>query len=214
MQKILISLISDQTVPNILLIREVPLVDKYYFISTELMEKRRKSNAIIEACNISNDNYEVIKVIEDSISDIEKELDSIKFDDDDEIIVNLTGGTKVMAIAVYNYFRRFGASIHYMPIGKNSYHKLYPESKNKVTQLNYRISLIEYLKGYGVRVSKKGVKAMKTVSLDPEFTEKFLETFLNSNKEDRMVIELLRVDHRGKSIEDVQLIKGLSEFFV
>ena len=212
MKKILVSIVSDQTIPNILFIRETSLVDMFYFITTELMEKRGKSGAIIEACNIAEGKYQLISVTEDSINDIEEKLQTIDFADQDKIIVNLTGGTKIMAIGTYNYFQKYGASIYYIPIEKNAYTKLYPTVKSRTTRLNYRISLLEYLKGYGIRVSPKGIKSMKTVFMAPDYTEYFLDSYLNFNDGDKKLIEQLRKNFRGKQIENIDSVKGLSMF--
>ncbi len=43
MSRILISLVIEQTEPNVLFIREQEDMDKYYFISTDLMELRGKT---------------------------------------------------------------------------------------------------------------------------------------------------------------------------
>ena len=69
--KILISIVSDQTIPNILFIREVKEVDRYIFISTKKMEGKNKTKHIIDAAGISTENIDIVDVIEDSISDIE-----------------------------------------------------------------------------------------------------------------------------------------------
>ena len=44
MKTILVSLISDQTIPNFLFIKTFEKIDKYLFISTDLMEDDERGN--------------------------------------------------------------------------------------------------------------------------------------------------------------------------
>ncbi|HOS91379.1 MAG TPA: hypothetical protein PLD74_12465 [Prolixibacteraceae bacterium] len=48
---LLVSLLSDQTIPNVQLINQfISQVDKYLFISTSLMEKKKVGTWIVKAC--------------------------------------------------------------------------------------------------------------------------------------------------------------------
>ena len=104
MATILVSLVSEQTIPNVLYIRECNNVDGYVFISTEKMDKKNVSQHIMEASGtVSNENSETVIVKEDSLQDIEKELKKQPFNKEDKFLVNLTDGTKIMAIGVYDF---------------------------------------------------------------------------------------------------------------
>ncbi|NKQ38295.1 MAG: DUF1887 family protein, partial [Methanosarcinales archaeon] len=157
MCNIIVSLISDQTIPNVLFIKEMETKKKdiklYLFISTNKMEQKGKANSIIQASNIDKSKTKVIEVIEDSIEDITTKLTNFaqeNLNSGDNYIINLTGGTKIMSIGVYNFFKdKNRNSIYYLPIGKNTYKQIFPSLQNGVYDLNFRISIEEYLTSYG-----------------------------------------------------------------
>ena len=72
-KKILISLVSDQTVPNITFIKTAKVIfDEYWFITTEYSEglekdgsfniAKSKSNWIIDTCDIADKSKKVKKI--------------------------------------------------------------------------------------------------------------------------------------------------------
>ncbi len=53
-----------------------------------------------------------------------------------EFVVNLTGGTKIMSIAAYEYFKDFSSKMIYVPIPKNEFITPFPKkSPGKTTEL-------------------------------------------------------------------------------
>lgn len=208
MAKVLISLVSDQTIPNLLLIKELAFIDRFIFISTDKMEKQGRSDWIIDASGITSDKYIKVKVIEDSLKDIEDTLNTIDFDDDDEIYVNLTGGTKIMSIGVYNFFRNKRSEIYYIPIGKNIYRKIFPEVKQREMQIDYRTDVIQYLKAYGIEIINP--KKLNTLTIDAKYTRRFYQMFLESGDSAFDLLNNLR-PFRGKSIS-INAIEGLGEY--
>jgi len=198
MAKILVSLLSAQTIPNVLFINELPKMDKYIFISTEEMKKNNKFNMIINACKIQQD-IAVEKIVEeDNLDNISKILSQITFQDDDEIILNLTGGTKIMSISTYNFFKKMEATIYYLPIGKNEYLKIFPSSKKKHYSLNYRINVIDYLTAYGIEIKNKNTNKLFAPK---EQTENIFKKYLNNEIDPHTFSEIkqLRNNNRLKN---------------
>lgn len=152
--KTLISLTSAQTLPNVLFAKEQDDWDRYIFISTELMEKQHKTEHILNVLELQRNTSNIIikQVSEDSLEDISQNLKTIEFQDNEEVTVNLTGGTKVMAIGVYGFFIHKPCRVFYIPFPKNEIIQIFPEVKQKVRALNYRINLESYLKSYGVKI--------------------------------------------------------------
>ena len=74
-------------------------------------------------------------------------LENISLPTDVHYIVNLTGGTKIMSLIVYDFFRKLNSSFYYIPIGKNTYCNIEEENMHA---LQYRISLREYFTLYGL----------------------------------------------------------------
>lgn len=116
MANIIISLVSDQTIQNVIFIKSQPPADRYVFITTAHMERSGQSRSewIEKAAGIS---AERIVVIEDDLLDIEQRLsEGLQAGPEDQITVNLTGGTKIMSIGVYNYCQKLTyRKIYYIP---------------------------------------------------------------------------------------------------
>jgi len=147
---ILISILSDYLQPNFLLIKEFKgKYDKLIFITTKEMEGKGKGYALEKTLELENDSVQRIEVIEDDYSNVIEKLADCSFSIHDEYILNVTGGTKVMTIAVWEFFsRRYMSQFYYVPIGKNIIRNIYSE---ETIQLNYRLNLKEYFTLNGLR---------------------------------------------------------------
>jgi hypothetical protein len=175
------------------------------------MEKKGKTNSIIHGSYPGNSEIkkDVIKVIEDSIEDINSKLEEFakeKLNDGDNLIVNLTGGTKIMSIGVYNFFKERKSTIFYLPIGKNIYKQIFPSLKQREHKLNFRISLKDYFISYGIDIKSRDInRTMK----DKEYTEHLFRKFTN-NELDMEIIDGLRKMRNKKQIplEGVFLTKS------
>lgn len=161
MKTILISLISEQTIPNILGIYHLK-PDKVIFCTTEEMEKRKRTDAIINTLKLYGLDYsslnahDRIKVDQDCLEDCE-----LKFKDEivqkygnDKLTVNLTGGTKIMVLGAYNVFKDIAEQMIYTPIPKNEFLVVYPKDGDckAPVSLNLRLSVEAYVKAYGIKI--------------------------------------------------------------
>lgn len=211
MATILVSLVSEQTIPNVLLIKELHDIDRYLLISTEYMESKskEKSHCIIKGSGREPTRFfDPVIVVEDSLLDIEEKLKEIDFDDNDHFIVNLTGGTKIMSIGVYNFFRKKQSEIVYVPIGKNLYRKIFPEVKHRDHNIAYRIGLEDYLNSYGIDILHGD--RMNNLAMQPEVTARFFETYCQASPEDLAIFDALR-PYRSKKKMSISNIDGLAE---
>jgi hypothetical protein len=156
MSTVLVSLVSDQTIPNIEFIREkAGETDQYLFISTRAMEQRGIKQWILDTVKIpDNKPVHVIEVDPFSFSDIEQKLQS-GTEDEDKYLVNLTGGTKVMSLAVYEFFKGMNAEMYYL-IGNGKIMKVHPGKNRQSTDINSRITLRDYFTAYGFIIRKVG----------------------------------------------------------
>ena len=155
MKTILISLVSDHTIPNILAIHHFK-PDELLFISTTKMEKKNKVSAILMTLNRLALGYKSDPVIvtEDSILDCHKKIGEwIDGKEDAEFVVNLTGGTKIMSIAAYEFFKDYSNKMIYVPIPKNEFIVPFPKKRpGKPVKLDLRLSVIDYLTAYGLTI--------------------------------------------------------------
>lgn len=159
MKTVLVSVISGQTIPNFLLMKELKgNFDSQIFITTHDMEGRgnpanSKSIWIEKAAGIEPGSTRRINVIEDNWQDMSAKLHELDNEPVNRYIVNLTGGTKIMTLAVFEYFALQDNTIYYIPFPKNEYHELYP-AKNNCYKLSYRCNLKEYLMAHGLHFSQ------------------------------------------------------------
>jgi hypothetical protein len=158
-KRLLVCLISEQTIPNILTI--LHFRPQYIlFISTQSMEAKNKVNAIKKCLTNYSYHWEQDKTIivdPNSINDCQQTLQqweqSIDRNDYD-FIINLTGGTKIMSIAVYEYFKNTDAQIIYIPIPHNYFITLSPIkciNKNK-NNIDIRLKVDDYLYAYNIDI--------------------------------------------------------------
>jgi hypothetical protein len=150
-------MVSDQTIPNILGIYHFK-PDELLFVNTDDMQKKHKTDHIINALERIGLNYrkqfQYIVVKEDSVLDCKRQLDQwIVGKESSLFTVNLTGGTKIMSIAAYEYFKEYSAKMIYIPIGKNEFITPFPKSAaNAITPLSLRLNVTAYLSAYGLKV--------------------------------------------------------------
>src|SRR5512133_724597 len=105
--RIMVIPISEQTIPNFLFIKTFEPADRYYFISTDKMEDSTTGNRrewIIQIARINPAQCDMVKVNPESMQDVTNSLNHFEWGCYQEIIVNLTGGTKMMSLAVYEFF--------------------------------------------------------------------------------------------------------------
>ena len=146
---ILISILSDYLQPNFLLIKEFQgKYDKLIFITTREMKGKGKGHALEKALGVADDSVQRIEVFEDDYSYVKQKLEKCSFDAEDEYILNVTGGTKVIPIAVCDFFKKFNSQFYYVPIGKNIVRNIYSD---ETIPLNYRLNLNEYFTLNGLR---------------------------------------------------------------
>lgn len=158
MRRIHVCLVSDQTIPNILGIYHFK-PDGLLFITTVDMEEKNKIAHILQSLkqiglDYSN-SFQKVTVLEGSLLDCKKKLDNwISEKEGSEFTVNLTGGTKIMSIAAYEYFKDYGSKMIYIPIGKNEFIMPFPKkAENVFMPLTIRLSVTDYLAAYGLKVT-------------------------------------------------------------
>lgn len=210
MKKILVSLVSDQTIPNVEFIKEkINEVDQFLFLTTSSMEKRGNREWILNTTNIPSEKLlDPVLVNAFSFEDIEEKLIEV-VNTENTYVVNLTGGTKIMSLATYEFFKDFTAEMYYL-IGNGKYIRLHPGRKKTGFELKTEISLKEYLTAYGfdLKNSSEPLKGRTTA-------EKMLQYFLtNFDKEkDIPVLAALR-SGRGRSNTAFEKINGIEDFLL
>lgn len=150
MVRTLVSLVSDQTIPNILMIKELfDQIDRYVFISTTSMEEKGCRGWIEKNLGIADRSKNIVI---DAYSPVGiQKLLSENFPPEslETVRVNVTGGTKITSLVCNEFFR--GCTRYYVVTrgGNSSYIVL---NTGKVNNFKTRLSVADYLKGYGFEV--------------------------------------------------------------
>jgi hypothetical protein len=198
-RQLIISLVSDQTIPNVQIIKEFgDNQTDYMLILTEKMERRGIANWILETCHIGVDRVRSILVEEYSMENIANRLQEYDFGDYTRIIVNLTGGTKIMVLSVFEFFKDISnTEICYVTDAGNEYLRITANSSEKKKFLQ-SISLAEYLTAYGFKISKS-----KPSGISFETTNKIYQHYINGVFAAHKDALLFLREKREKKIEGV-----------
>ena len=182
-KKILVNLIDENPIQNIQFIKEyIDVVDEFIFISTNEMEygEFNRTDAIIEALNLSDSAIQRIIVKPQSISDIEKQL-SKPYDINIEYIVNISGGTKLMTITCLNYFRELNSKIFFVPKNMDYYMQIFPYTESSIFKFRKQITLREYIQSYGL-VTTEITYASKSYKECKRLMQRVIDTKGNKNQ--------------------------------
>lgn len=167
----IVSIISEQTIPNYLFIKEMfQPGDQLMFISSKKMCDRIAwiENAL--GWSLLNPQHVILRKDGDEedwtsmTSQIEKTLS-----DEDEYVVNLTGGTKYMALAVQSVFSRHKSQFFYIPYPQNQI--LSAESGSR--PVTYRVSIDEY-----TRLYNQPLKSAHEPIMPKEYTDHLFKAFI------------------------------------
>ncbi|MCL2284143.1 MAG: DUF1887 family CARF protein [Fibromonadales bacterium] len=193
-KNLIVSLLSDQAVQNVMFIKQMSNEQtEHLFVSTEKMETKGIKNNVKNVCGIKKE--QTIIVVEDSIKDIEKKLNEIDYSNYEKILVNITGGTKMMAIAVKGFFDdKSKAEMFYVPIRRNEIVNLRNEKTKKI---DCKITLFDYLRSYGVKVANK-----RKLTFSEEYTIKFYEKYY-SELSSKGILSSLRYSRNENSIKNI-----------
>lgn len=182
MKTLLISLVSDQTLPNVQLIKELKKeVTDYLFVSTEKMERMGCRRWIGKAASIDKDNFNLYHIVvkEFSFDDIAQKLDDFDFSKFDRLILNLTGGTKVLTIASHDYFKQLEAEVYYVTGYDNAFIKIFPGRFKQINHFSSKITIAEYLYAYGFTF-----KESEKSKIDDLYTNQLYNKFMENGFSD------------------------------
>ncbi|MCR9290712.1 MAG: DUF1887 family CARF protein [Bacteroidetes bacterium] len=148
----LISISSEQTLPNVLFIKQFGAFDRYVFLTTDRMEEKGVTRWVTQTCGIVN--YELLNVHAEQIDRISEAWETFAFYPHDQLTVHLTGGTKMMALATYSFFTNLPKppQIYYKPLREDDFLQIFPQPDT--VPVKVQLNLLEYLSAYGVTVKE------------------------------------------------------------
>lgn len=153
--KNIINIVSAQTLPNYLFVREkYKKGDKIIWIVTHKVQKAL-SCLKSTLSDIDVANQKEILLEEDGEENISYMTNLLKeeISPNEQYCVNLTGGTKLMAITIYDFFKSNYPNtsfFYYIPWPKNIIQNIKTQEKRDIT---YRVTIKEYLSLYDIKIS-------------------------------------------------------------
>jgi hypothetical protein len=139
------------------------------------MEKQNKTELNLKSANIPSRKTQTIIVQPNNFKEIEEVLHSLDFNDKDEFLVNITGGTKPMSIVSMTYFSLFdNVKIFYIPIGEGSYRQVYPRIEQPQTEFSKQITLKEYFYANGLELQAQESIISRNIKLAQTILDKFI----------------------------------------
>ena len=198
MSRVIVSIISEQTIPNYIFIKEKYIIgDELLFISSQKMEP--KIEWIVSTLGYVNCKIAKILLVENEEEKWFRMCNKIRsgLSKNTKYIVNLTGGTKYISMAVLSVFEGYDTDFLYIPFPKNDILIL---KNDQPLKLNYRVNINEYLSLYKVLKKENPIQLTSTI----EYTTTFFEYFTSekTNKSDFEILDKLR-DYRDKGIKDI-----------
>ena len=143
--------------------------DSLIFITTEKMANKQMGQYMENALGLAPGSVTRVLISNDDYSATLKALKDKNFSNDDKYIVNITGGTKIMSLATFEFFKGFNnTSFVYVPITTNTYVET---DTGETHPINYRVSLYEYLALYGLRYESSTTLLMPAADTENFFEE-------------------------------------------
>ncbi len=156
-KKVIVSIISEHNIPNIsLILNKMDCNTACLDILTKTSENEyydRYINAITDdKTSYITDNFNSIKVDESDPENIKNQLllKTSLFDEAEIIYVNVTGGTKPLALFTYNFFKekyKEKSKFYYMNIVSSS-NMFIDLDKNEKEEMKNVLTLKQYLRSY------------------------------------------------------------------
>ncbi len=204
MPRYLISLVGELVIPNLLLIKTLPNIDRHVFLCPR-GGKGQQVRRLSSLCGIAEPL--VLEVDEFSLKDVDQVLKTQLGSNEAEYWVNLTGGSRIMALAAFAHFRHLKAQILYLPPRKNSFQLLWPSHQENHLQVDYRLDLQNCLQIHGVRVIRKAWELKSRGQLEAMFG------IITQNSNSPFMNRLNRLGSKPQNSGEEQSMAGLSSMF-
>lgn len=195
MKNLIVLLVSDQTIHNVMFAKQfINSADEILMISTEKMMKKQNDEKIKRALDIPNKTHTII-VDEFNNKDISQKLQDFDYSTYNRLLVNITGGTKIMSLEAYTFFKeKENCEIFYIT-KETEYNKIFPYEE-KIHHFDCELGLAHYFKAYGYDNNPS-----TSSGIDKEYTYRFFDWFINykQHKHQGVISELQKIRNCKKS---------------
>ncbi len=170
-----INLIGDRIAPNLRFIKEFrEEVDHYIFLSTPELQHKAKTKTYIKAHRLAQDKITTLVAHPYDIDELKQVWQSITIKPKDTYLVNITGGTRTMALVTLNFFSQFSnARVYFIPAGKGYYQEVYPNFSSDTIEFKNQLSLEEYITGFGQEIVEMSTAPTRPIERALKLMEKY-----------------------------------------
>ena len=157
--RVLLCLLSNQHIPNLMSVHHYR-PDRLLLLETDRAAREKWADHFLKALKLGGLGFprETIRVeAEDNIPSMRKALqEAYGKEPSGHWIANVTGGTKPMSIAAFQFFSAFGARLIYLNVPRPDV--LLDLQTGQTETCPYRPTIAEYLAGYGFDLTKAAEK--------------------------------------------------------
>lgn len=153
-------LLSTQTLPNVLFLKELVAkgvqVQQLIMLSTQRMKAEGRGEWVLQASGLKGKvEVQEIEIAAEDYRQAKIDLQQHQHDPKAYYFLNLTGGTKTMAMAAYDFYRaQADCRAFYMPIGGQFIQRIYPDHEE--VAITTQLGLKDYLAAYGCYIEEQG----------------------------------------------------------
>ncbi len=203
--KVLLCLLSDQHVPNLLSVHHYK-PDRLVLIETAQMKSRGAAGHFLTALKLGGLDYDARHHVEPL--NAEDNLDSVRQalqtaygkHPTDQWTANLTGGTKLMSIATYEFFKALGGHLVYTNVASPS--RIINITGNCTDTCAHRPGIKEFLAGYGFESRKADAKLDEAETRAREWVGSAILLARHASEKDALALDdAERKRARDKGIE-------------
>ncbi len=200
-----VNLIGERIAPNLRFIKEFAQeVGHYIFLSTPEMQHNAKIKTYIRAYHLSQDKITTLVAHPYDIEELKQVWQNITINSEDTYLVNITGGTRTMALVTLNFFSQFSnAKIYFLPAGKGYYQEVYPNFSSDAIVFKNQLNLHEYITGFGQQIVEMKTAPTRPIDNALELMEKYIACHGEINH-----ISELKKAQKQPSPEDRQYYSG------
>ena len=151
-----ICIVSDQILANYLPVK-IKGAKKVLLMSSAAMTKKKKTACFEKLLSINNIDYTAYNDVPDQrIDEIINYLEDVYeniclHNNKDDLVLNITGGTKIMTLAFWDFFKDKNISIIYMDTYNDTIHYLH---NNEVEKVYSTLNIQDYLIAQGVDIEE------------------------------------------------------------
>jgi hypothetical protein len=157
--KVMLCLLSDQPIPNLLSVHHFK-PDRLVLVESEDMRKKKAAGHFLRALQVGGLDYKDRENSEIHPLDLVDDLEAVRQclrkayggHSSAGWIANLTGGTKPMSIAAYEFFKAVGARLVYVNAARPD--EMLRLDSSQPEKCSHRLSIAEFLAAYGFASTK------------------------------------------------------------